>query len=112
MNFSCIYRIECIDPNIKDIYIGSTTNLRTRKNAHKTSCNNKKSKLYNLEVYKFIRDHGGWDNWKFDIELLTDGMTKKELVELEQRYIDCLNPTLNNDKIAGNCPKWVWVKDK
>ena len=31
-----IYKLCCIDPAIKEIYVGSTKNLRVRKNQHKT----------------------------------------------------------------------------
>ena len=62
-----IYKICCNDPNITDIYIGSTTNFYQRTRAHKTSCNNPNGKSYNLHVYKFIRDNGGWKNWRMDL---------------------------------------------
>ena len=60
---ACIYKICCKDPNIKDVYIGSTCNLIRRRAAHKKSCNNEKCKDYNYPVYRYIRDNGGWDNW-------------------------------------------------
>jgi hypothetical protein len=44
-------------------YVGHTTDFTKRKNNHKKSCNNSKSKDYNLKVYDFIRKNGGWDNW-------------------------------------------------
>ena len=59
-----IYKIVCNDLECKDIYVGSTTNFRTRKNAHKTSCNNENSKKYNLKIYQIIRQNGGWENWQ------------------------------------------------
>ena len=40
------------DINNENIYIGSTTNFRTRQSQHKTSCTNEKSKKYNLKVYQ------------------------------------------------------------
>ena len=60
---ACIYKICCKDPNIKDVYIGSTCNLIRRRAEHKSYCYNKKNSKYILPVYRFIRDHGGWDNW-------------------------------------------------
>ena len=60
---ACVYKICCKDPDIKDVYIGSTCNLIRRRACHKKCCNNENNEKYNLKVYKFIRDHGGWDNW-------------------------------------------------
>lgn len=54
-----IYKIYCKDKTIKDVYIGQTTNFVIRKYEHKTSCNTKND----LEIYKTIRENGGWDNW-------------------------------------------------
>ena len=34
-----IYKIVCIDLNIKDLYIGSTTDSYNRKSNHKSKCN-------------------------------------------------------------------------
>ena len=59
----CVYKICCKDPNITDCYIGSTTNLIRRRANHKQRCNNENNKAFNLHVYRFIRDYGGWDNW-------------------------------------------------
>jgi hypothetical protein len=64
-----IYKLCCLDVNVKDIYIGSSTNFKERRKGHKKRCNNEKQKSYNIYVYKFIRDNGGWDNWTM-IELL------------------------------------------
>jgi len=58
-----IYVIKCKDDNITEEYIGSTTDFIKRKCAHKSSCNNEKDKHYNLKIYKFIRENGGWINW-------------------------------------------------
>jgi len=58
-----IYVIKCKDDNITEEYIGSTSNFRERKCQHKTVCNNEKSKNYNLKIYNFIRENGGWDEW-------------------------------------------------
>ena len=60
---ACVYKICCKDPDIKDVYIGSTCNLIRRRAHHKQSCNNENDKSFNVNVYKFIRDHGGWNNW-------------------------------------------------
>ena len=60
-----IYKLVCNDLNIKDIYVGHTTDFTNRKRCHKNDCNNEKNPIkYNLKVYKTIRENGGWVNWK------------------------------------------------
>ena len=58
-----IYKLVSTDINIKEIYVGSTINFRTRKCHHKSTCNNKDDTNYNLNVNKYIRDNGGWDTF-------------------------------------------------
>ena len=59
-----IYRIVCRDSTIPDIYVGHSTNLKIRIRQHKLNCMNEKSAAYNIPVYKFIRENGGWNNWQ------------------------------------------------
>ena len=58
-----IYRICCNDPEVKETYVGSTTNLTKRRQLHKYSCNNPKTKEYATSKYVFIRAHGGFAEW-------------------------------------------------
>ena len=61
---SVIYKIKHNeDYDDTNIYIGSTSNFKNRKYQHKCSCNSEKGKKYNLPVYQYIRDNGGWDNF-------------------------------------------------
>ena len=55
-----IYKLCCKDFNVKDIYVGHSTNFKQRNQCHKTKCNNINNKEYK---YRFIRDNGGFDNW-------------------------------------------------
>lgn len=92
-----IYAICCKDPQIKETYVGHTTNLIQRKNQHKTSCNNINDKSYNRYVYQFIRLNGGFDNWKF---LQLDQLICKDKREAECRedyWIKQLNAKLNSN---------------
>lgn len=70
------------------IYIGSTNCLKTRYDAHRYACNNKKQSKYNYYVYEFIRDYGGIDQWK--INRLSEVLykSKEELIKLERMFID------------------------
>ena len=58
-----IYKICCNDVNIKEVYVGHTTDLTRRRQQHKENCNNEKRKEYNQYKYQFIRENGGWENW-------------------------------------------------
>ena len=92
---SIIYKIQCKDNNIKDIYIGSTINFRVRKNAHKTACNNKNSKCYNFKLYECMRNNGGWENWEIlEIEKVKC-KDKKELHTKEREFIEKNKCSLN-----------------
>jgi hypothetical protein len=57
-----IYKICC--DGADEIYVGSTTDFRKRKNQHKFGCYNEDKKAYNLKIYQTIRANGGWDNWR------------------------------------------------
>ena len=57
-----IYKLRCKDTNVKDSFIGHTTNPNTCKNYHKRRCNFSNGKLYQV-----MRDNGGWDNWKLNV---------------------------------------------
>ena len=82
-----IYKICCKDVSVTDIYIGHTTNFIQRKHNHKTCCCNENSKNHNMNVYKFIRKNGGWNNW--------------DIIQIEQ--INCNNNSIlsNIDNICG-----------
>ena len=90
-----VYKLCCIDPEIKEIYVGSTKNLRVRKSDHKRNCNNENKKEYNFNVYQFIRANGGFSN--FDIIQLerVEFNTRHELHARERHYIELLKATLN-----------------
>ena len=90
-----IYKLESSfeDPGL---YVGSTVNMRTRKNKHKSNCNNSNSNKYNYKLYQYIRDYGGFNNWfmltleEFEYE------TKEQLREREQYWIKELKANLNS----------------
>ena len=92
---SSIYKLCCKDTTITDIYIGSTTNFRRRKCAHKNSCNKEGNTHYNTKVYKGIRNNGGWDNWDMIQIKEVSCNNKKELNAIEREFIEKLKPTLN-----------------
>ncbi len=89
-----IYKLESSfeDPGL---YVGSTKDLKQRKSQHKYRCNKSECHGYNLKLYKYIREYGGFNNWfmltleEFEYE------DKKELIEREDYWIKELKPNLN-----------------
>ena len=91
-----IYKIVCNDINIKDTYVGHTTNFVQRKHAHKQGVNNPKYSNYSCKLYKFIRNHGGWNNWSMIIVAFKNCNNNYEACALEHEYYKLLNANLNS----------------
>ena len=89
------YRIVCRDLTVTECYVGHTTDFRVRKNAHKSQCSNATGKWFNLPVYKFIRENGGWSNW--DMVLIAVHTCENKLVATmkERHYIELFHASLN-----------------
>jgi hypothetical protein len=90
-----IYKITCKDPDIKDVYVGHTTNFVQRKHAHKQNCNNPKSSNYACKLYNTIREKGGWTNWHMEILNFFNCFDHFEARQKEQEYFISLNANLN-----------------
>jgi hypothetical protein len=91
-----IYKIACKDENIKDVYVGHTTNFVQRKHCHKQSCSNVKAANYTCKVYKTIRENGGWNNWRMEIVNFFNCADHYEARKKEQEYFLLLNANLNS----------------
>ena len=108
-----IYKLVCNDLNIKDIYIGHTTNWIKRKQSHKERCTCPNSKKYHLKVYQIMRDHGGWENWSM-IEIEKYPCNDQQEATKRERYwfetlsanMNILNPNKNKKEY------WDENKDK
>lgn len=92
-----IYKICCKDPDVTDIYVGLTTDLRNRRNTHKCHCNNVKCSQYNSYMYRFIRDNGGWDNWQIVVVENFPCQNKTEGEQRERYWLEYLHATLNKN---------------
>ena len=57
-----IYHFVCNNPEIKNTYVGSTTDFATRKRDHKSYCKGSGTGT-NTYKYKVMRENGGWENW-------------------------------------------------
>ena len=79
------------------MYVGSSCSHTKRKSAHKSNCNNEKSDKYNLPVYRYIRDNGGWDNWEFVLLEKFPCKDKQELVIRERYWFELLGAKLNKN---------------
>ena len=92
-----IYKIVCNDTIVKDLYVGHTTDFRRRKHNHKGCCMNINLKNYNLKIYTFIRDNGGWENWSM-IEIEKYPCNDSNEASARERYwYDELQPKLNSN---------------
>jgi hypothetical protein len=90
-----IYKIVCRDLNIKNSYVGHTTNFIKRKCNHKCYCNNKNSIKHDIYVYQFIRKNGGWENWNMiEIEKY-ECNDFNEACKRERYWIEKLKSSLN-----------------
>jgi len=90
------YKIVCNDLNIKDCYVGHTTQFTKRKHYHKNSCNNENTIGYNFNVYKFIRDNGGWCNWSMIMIEEIQCENKLDALRQERKFIEEYQAILNN----------------
>jgi hypothetical protein len=91
-----IYKISCKNISITDVYVGHTTNFVQRKKAHKQSCNNDKYPNHSCNLYKVIRENGGWDNWNMEIVNFFNCSDNYEARQKEHEYFTLLNATLNS----------------
>ena len=123
-----IYKIVCNDLNIKDLYVGHTTDFKRRKNEHKYASHKEDYKSYNAKLYQTIRECGGWDNWSMiEIEKYPCSDTN-EATARERYWFELLESKMNSfypqrsgkeyyennkDKIKEVCKKYQEAnKDK
>jgi hypothetical protein len=92
-----IYKLVCKDLNVKDLYVGHTTNFIKRKCCHRESCSNPESNAYNFRVYDFIRKNGDWNNWDMIEVEKYPCKDKKEATARERYWYEELKGTLNSN---------------
>ena len=108
-----MYKICCKDISNEGLYIGHTTNFIQRKNQHKTTCCNQNLNNYNLNVYQFIRENGGWDNWSM-IQIEEYSCNNKREAEMRERYwienlkanLNCVSPFTTNEEKEKQKLEW------
>jgi hypothetical protein len=89
------YRLVCRDVSIKECYVGSTTNETQRRANHKSRCTNENDPKHNLYVYRFIRDHGSWDNWQLIVIEHRPVNSKRESLIRERFFVEQYMAKLN-----------------
>ena len=89
------YKIVSKDPNHSPMYIGHTTNFNKRLWRHKGCCSNEKNTHHNLELYKHIRDNGGWGNWQMILIETKKCEDNLEARKYERELIEQLKPSIN-----------------
>ena len=86
INDYTFYKIINVNCDVDLCYVGSTVNMKERVRDHKKHCHNPNMRLYNLKVYKTIREYGGWDEFKI-IEIgYAKQLTLTEARVIEERY--------------------------
>ena len=91
-----IYKLYCLDDNIKECYIGSCWDIEKRMINHKSSCTNINSKEYNRTIYKCIRVNGNWCNWDYEY-FMVNVIDSTDLKMKEQDRMDIEVNTILNE---------------
>jgi|TARA_R110000782_G_scaffold257494_1_gene346765 hypothetical protein len=88
-DYSNCYIYHIIDSDKVVHYVGSTSNMNSRKSKHKYSCNTEHDRAYNLDIYKYIRDNGAWNAFEMvPIRKIENISNKTELCIEEQAEIN------------------------
>ncbi len=99
---SVIYRIYCDDPEVKECYIGSTTNLTKRRCEHIHDCRDPSKKAYNRKLYQFIRNNGSFLKWNVVLEEDFPCENNEQLRRRETYWVKHYNATLNSRMPVAN----------
>jgi vacuolar-type H+-ATPase subunit I/STV1 len=94
---TCFYKLVCKDLDVKEFYIGHTTNFLKRKSSHKSDCTNENAKGYNIYVYQYIREHGNWCNWDMIIIERKSCTDRYDAEKHERQLIEQLQASLNKN---------------
>lgn len=104
---TCIYKLVHFDDlNDENIYIGHCTNMIKRKYRHKNACINPNDHEHNLPKYKFIRENGGWDNWRMILVEKYPCNDVHEAIARERYWKKELKSTLNVREPGRTVSEW------
>ena len=96
--FGIIYLIKHKTCDDKKVYVGSTNNLKQRIKKHEEGCYYEKSKKNNINLYKYIRQNGGFNEYQFIILECYVCNFKYELHYKEDDYIKMYDNNLNSKR--------------
>ena len=84
-NYSNCYIYHIVDSDKVVHYVGSTSNFNSRKSKHKWNCTHEHCKEYNLDIYKYIRENGGFDNFEIIPIRKIDNVSNKTELRIAER---------------------------
>ena len=87
-----VYTIKCNSQDVQSLYVGSSRNIKKRLSLHKYHANRETN---TIKLYSAIREHGGFDNWIFEVVESGRCETKSKIKSRERFYFDKLKPDLN-----------------
>ena len=100
------YKIVSNDLDIRECYVGSSTNFTKRKYQHKMSCTNPRDHNYNYKLYQFIREHGGWENFSIVPLEEVSCSGKLEVLRKEREHFENESATLNMSVPSRTKSEW------
>jgi len=87
-NYSNAYIYHIVDKDGIVHYVGSTSNFNSRKSKHKYTCNHENSPQYHFDIYKYIRENGGFEQFEIiPIRKIENVSNKTELCIAENDEI-------------------------
>lgn len=63
-DFSNCYIYHIVDSDKVIHYVGSTSNMNSRKSKHKYNCSHEHCEHYHFDIYQYIRNNGGWNEFE------------------------------------------------
>jgi len=118
-DYSNCYIYHIVDKEGIVHYVGSTSNLNSRKSKHKYCCRTENCKHYHLDIYQYIRDNGGFDAFEIvPISKIENISNKTELLIAERSEMEkhsglknMIGSYLTEEERAiqhaKNCKKWI-----
>lgn len=101
------YKFVCKNLDILFSYVGHTVSFRHRKSSHKTECNSPNRKNYNIPLYKYMREHGGFENWNMIVihtQICKDKRDAErietELMEQQQLKLNAKRAYISEEQLA------------
>jgi hypothetical protein len=105
-----IYKLSCVDVNVKYVYVGYTTHFYKKKHDHKYQTNIKRYET----LYSIINANGGWTNWRMTLlekVSCANGAELNEKVEKWKKLYNCTEIYPEFTETPQNTPKKEEIKN-